>query len=93
MELGHALIKVTQHGIELVEGDGHDAGVEGGDERLVVDVQAMEDVRDQFVISDRLAGGGEFISEATQGGEVGGGRLLALLRVDERSPNVVDAAE
>ena len=68
MELGHALVKVTQHGIELVEGDGRDAGVEGGDERLVVDVEAVENVRDQFVVLDRLACGGEFIGEAAEGG-------------------------
>ena len=54
MELGHALIKVTQHGIVLAEGDGRDAGIEGGDERLVVDVEAMENVRDEFVILDGL---------------------------------------
>ena len=46
MELGHALVKVTEHGIELVEGDWRNTGVEGRDERLVVDVEAVEDVRD-----------------------------------------------
>ena len=93
MELRDALIEVAQHGKELIKGDGHDAGVESGDERLVVDVEAMEDIRDQLVILDGFSGGGEFIDEAAQGGEVGGDRLVALLRVDERSPDVVDAAE
>ena len=93
MKLGHALIEVAQHGIELIEGDRRDAGVEGGDERLVVGAQPMEDVRDQLIVLDGFSGDGELISEAAEGGEVGGNGLVALLRVDERSSDVVDAAE
>ena len=53
----------------------------------------MDDVGHEVVILDGFAQRGELIGEAPHGGEVGGHRLIALLRVDQRRTDVVDAAE
>ena len=72
VELGHALVEVTEHGVELVEEDRRDACVEGGDEGLVVDVEPMDDVGDDLIILDGLPRSGKLVGEATERGEVGG---------------------
>ena len=64
MELRDTLIKVAQHGVQLVDGDRRDTGVEGGDEGLVVHIQPMQQVGDELIVLDGLAGRGEFIGEA-----------------------------
>ena len=63
MKLCHTLIKVAQHEVQLVDGDRRDTGVEGGDERLVVHVQSMQQVGDELIVLDGLAGRGEFIAK------------------------------
>ena len=55
LEVHHALVEVAEHGEDLVEGGGTDAGVEGRGEGLVLLVQPVKDVRDQLVVLDGFA--------------------------------------
>ena len=92
MVLRHALIKIAKHGKELVKGYRSDASVQGRDEGLIILVQPVDDVGYELIILDWFSRRGELISEPPHGGE-GGHRLVALLRVDQRRADVVDAAE
>ena len=55
--------------------------------------QPVDDVGDELVVLDGFSRHGEFIGETPHGGEEGGHRLIALLRINQRYADVVDAAE
>ena len=93
LEEHNTLVEVAHLGEELVDGDQLCARVEGGDEGLVLHVEAGEDVGDQLAILKRLARNTKLIRKQPHVCEVRRHGLCPLLRIGEGDTYVVDAGQ
>lgn len=90
---GDPLVEIAHLSEQIVEGDRFCARVEGGDERLVLHVEAGDDVGDQLIVGERLACGGKLIGEGAHMREEARHGLSPFLRVSEGYTDVVDAGQ
>ena len=88
-----ALVEIGYHGEEVLDSDWISMCIQGGDDGLILHVKPREDERRQLILPDRFAYHRKLIGESTHVPEVDCRRLVALLGVGDRGPNVVDAGE